>query len=49
MMMMMMMMVLLQDPVDFRRNESLTRGTSLTAVFVVYKTVNHWCRVMNWK
>jgi hypothetical protein len=28
MMMMMMMMVLLLDPVDFRRNESLTRGTT---------------------
>jgi hypothetical protein len=28
MMMMMMMMLLLLDPVDFRRNESLTRGTT---------------------
>jgi hypothetical protein len=28
MMMMMMMVLLLLDPVDFRRNESLTRGTT---------------------
>jgi hypothetical protein len=28
MMMMMMMVLLLLDPVDFRRNESLTQGTT---------------------
>jgi len=28
MMMMMMVLLLLLDPVDFRRNESLTRGTT---------------------